>query len=91
MLKAFRTEKQHGSPDDSDDQILYGQWEWANITATRNNPIVRDVIPRMGLQLAVASAQDTLEHDNSDLDSVCDPGGSNITARNITVRVSLVK
>jgi hypothetical protein len=58
--------------DEFDDQDLYGEWEWASITATRRNPVVRDVIPRMGLQLAVGSAQDILKQQDNEIGPVCD-------------------
>jgi hypothetical protein len=37
--------------EEEDDQVLY----WGSIMATRRNPLVRDVIPNMGLQMAAAT------------------------------------
>lgn len=39
---------------------------WGSIVATRRNPFVRDVIPRMGLQIASASSQDDVHGENDD-------------------------
>jgi hypothetical protein len=72
MQGLFEMDTADVSPNYFEGQILYGEWEWANITATRQNPVVRDVIPRMGLQLAVASAQDSLKQTHNNPIPVCD-------------------